>query len=282
MIGVDEHVWRHTHLGDRYMTVVIDLTPVRDRTGPARLLAMVPGRSKQAFKGWLAQQDPRFRASVEVVAMDGFTGFKTAASEEFPAAVAVMDPFHVVKLVADALDETRRRVQQWIFGRRGRRKDPLFITRKVLLTSTEFLTDKNHRQLENLFAEEDHLPVEMTWSVYQQVIAAYHNRDRTAGCRDLAAVIDSIAKRVPTGHAELARLGRTLAKRRADILALLRPPRHQQRANRGAQRQDRAPPRDRSRAPKHQQLQPQSTTRHRRPQTPVPLSNRMSRQGSSH
>ena len=41
VIGVDEHVWRHTRKGDKYVTVVIDLTPIRDGTGPARLLAMV-------------------------------------------------------------------------------------------------------------------------------------------------------------------------------------------------------------------------------------------------
>ena len=52
VLGVDEHVWRHTRLGDKYMTVIIDLTPVRDKTGPSRLLAMVPGRSKQVFKAW--------------------------------------------------------------------------------------------------------------------------------------------------------------------------------------------------------------------------------------
>ncbi|WP_370452785.1 transposase [Kribbella sp. VKM Ac-2568] len=45
---------------------------------------------------------------MDVVAMDGFTGFKTAAAEELPDAVAVMDPFHVVRLAGDALDECRR------------------------------------------------------------------------------------------------------------------------------------------------------------------------------
>lgn len=48
--GVDEHVWRHTRHGDKYVTVIIDLTPIRDSTGPSRLLDMVPGRSKQVFK----------------------------------------------------------------------------------------------------------------------------------------------------------------------------------------------------------------------------------------
>jgi len=46
VLGMDEHVWRHTRWGNRYVTVVIDLTPVADGTGPARLFDMVPGRSK--------------------------------------------------------------------------------------------------------------------------------------------------------------------------------------------------------------------------------------------
>jgi transposase len=98
VIGVDEHVWRHTRRGDKYVTVIIDLTAVRAGSGAARLLDMVEGRSKQAFKTWLAERPETWREGVEVVAMDGFTGFKTAAAEELPDAVAVMDPFHVVRL----------------------------------------------------------------------------------------------------------------------------------------------------------------------------------------
>ena len=60
VIGVDEHAWRHTRRGDKYVTVIIDLTPVRDGTGPARLLDMVEGRSKQVFKTWLDAQTSRF------------------------------------------------------------------------------------------------------------------------------------------------------------------------------------------------------------------------------
>ncbi len=51
--------------------MINDLTGIRDGTGPARLLDMVEGRSKQAFKTWLADRDQSFRDSVEVVAMDG-------------------------------------------------------------------------------------------------------------------------------------------------------------------------------------------------------------------
>ncbi len=57
VIGVDEHVWRHTRRRDKYVTVIIDLTGIRDGSGPARLLDMVEGRSKQAFKNWLGERE---------------------------------------------------------------------------------------------------------------------------------------------------------------------------------------------------------------------------------
>src|SRR5699024_2612291 len=141
VLGVDEHVWRHTRAGDKYVTVIIDLTPVREGTGPARLLDMVEGRSKQAFKTWLAERDEHWRAGLEVVAVDGVTGFKTATAEEVPEAVAVMAPFHVVRLGADALDECRRRVQQTTCGHRGRKGAPLYAARRTLLTGTDLLTE---------------------------------------------------------------------------------------------------------------------------------------------
>lgn len=140
-IGVDEHVWRHTRRGDKYVTVIIDLTPIREGTGPARLLDMVEGRSKQAFKSWLADRPQAWKESVEVVAMDGFTGYKSATTEELPDAVTVMDPFHVVRLAGDALDTCRRRVQQELHGHRGRRNDPLYRARRTLHTGTGLLTE---------------------------------------------------------------------------------------------------------------------------------------------
>ncbi|SPT53858.1 Transposase and inactivated derivatives [Actinomyces bovis] len=61
LLGVDEHVWRHTRSKDTYVTVIIDLTPVREKTGPSRLLDMVEGRSKQVFKTWLAARPQGWR-----------------------------------------------------------------------------------------------------------------------------------------------------------------------------------------------------------------------------
>jgi transposase len=219
VLGVDEHVWRHTRAGDRYVTVILDLTPIRDRTGPARLLDMVEGRSKHAFKTWLAARPAAWRDSIEVVAMDGFTGFKTATTEELPDAVAVMDPFHVVQLAGTALDDCRRRVQQTTLGHRGRKGDPLYGARRTLHTGTGLLTDKQQQRLETLFAGDDHVEVEATWGIYQRMIAAYREPDRRHARQLMQAVIDSLSSGVPKALKELARLGRTLKRRAADVLA---------------------------------------------------------------
>jgi transposase len=218
-IGVDEHVWRHTRRGDKYVTVIIDLTGIRDGTGPARLLDMVEGRSKQAFKTWLTERPQAWRDAVEVVAMDGFTGFKTAATEELPDAVTVMDPFHVVRLAGDALDRCRRRVQQAIHEHRGHKGDPLYSARRTLHTGAGLLTDKQIHRLRALFAVEEHVEVEATWGIYQRMIAAYRHEDRRRGRDLMTALIDSVSKGVPAALVEVVTLGRTLKKRADDVLA---------------------------------------------------------------
>jgi transposase len=219
VVGVDEHVWRHTRRGDKYVTVIIDLTGIREGTGPARLLDMVEGRSKQAFKQWLTERPTSWREAVEVVAMDGFTGFKTAAAEELPDAVAVMDPFHVVRLAGDALDRCRRRVQQAIHGHRGHKDDPLYSARRTLHTGADLLTDNQKDRISALFAADEHVEVEATWGIYQRMIAAYREPDRLKGRDLMSKLIESVSQGVPAALSEVITLGRTLKKRAADVLA---------------------------------------------------------------
>jgi transposase len=219
VLGVDEHVWRHTTKGDKYVTVIIDLTGIRDGTGPARLLDMVEGRSKQAFKTWLSERPKAWRDGIEVVAMDGFTSFKTATTEELPDATTAMDPFHVVRLAGDALDRCRRRIQQIIHGHRGRRDDPLYRARRTLHTGADLLTEKQRDRLVALFDGEDHVQVEATWGIYQRMIAAYREPDRVKGRELMVKLIESVSHGVPTVLSELITLGRTLKQRADDVLA---------------------------------------------------------------
>ena len=219
VLGVDEHVWRHTRHGDKYVTVIIDLTPIHDGTGPARLLDMVEGRSKAVFKTWLADRPKAWRDGIDVVAMDGFTGFKAAAAEEVPDAVAVMDSFHVVRLAGDALDRCRRRVQLQVHGHRGFKDDPLYKSRRTLHTGADLLTDKQTARLAALFADDAHVEVEAAWGIYQRMVAAYRAPDRAKGRELMTKLINSVSSGVPSCLTELITLGRTLKKRADDVLA---------------------------------------------------------------
>jgi transposase len=151
--------------------------------------------------------------------MDGFTGFKTATVEELPDAVAVMDPFHVVRLAGDALDRCRRRVQQAVHGHRGRKGDPLYSARRTLHTGADLLTDKQTDRLNALFAADEHVEIEATWGIYQRLIAAYRAPDRVRGKKMMQNLIESVSKGVPATLNEIITLGRTLKKRAADVLA---------------------------------------------------------------
>jgi transposase len=221
VIGVDEHKWAHVRTADAdgFVTVITDLTAVLAGSGPARLLDMVPGRSAAAMSNWLEARSQPFRDQVRIVAMDGFGGYKNAATTALPDAVTVMDPFHVVALAGHKLDVCRQRVQQDTLGHRGRTGDPLYRVRRTLRTRLALLTDRQRTRLETVFAIEEHVAVEVTWSAYQQIIAAYADENRQRGKTLLTGVIDRLRTGPPVGLEELATLGRTLHRRRDDVLA---------------------------------------------------------------
>lgn len=62
--------------GTRYVTVVIDLAPARDSTGPCWLVGMVEACGEKVFKGWLAQRDQVWRDGVEVWCDGRIHGFQ--------------------------------------------------------------------------------------------------------------------------------------------------------------------------------------------------------------
>jgi len=223
ILGVDEHVWKHTRRPGEpssMVTVLVDLTPLVDGEGPARLIDMRPGRSAEVLRSWLQQRSEAFRESVQVVTMDGFAGYATAVDHALPAATKVMDPFHVVHLAAEKLTGCRQRLQRETTGRRGRKDDPLYKHRRSLMTRTNYLTDRQKQRLNLLWAtDDDYVALQVTWAFYQDVIAAYGHPDKSRGKKLMTRVIHTLHKGLPEGLEELAQLGRTLWRRRAGILA---------------------------------------------------------------
>ncbi|GAA3076372.1 MULTISPECIES: ISL3 family transposase [Actinomycetes] len=219
-LGVDEHVWHHVdrrRRGPKELTGMVDLT--RDDRGQvqARLLDLVPGRTGKAYADWLATRSPEFRAGVQVAPLDPFAGYKNAIDAHLDEATAVLDAFHVVKLGTAAVDEVRRRVQQDTLGHRGRKGDPLYGIRRLLQTGMENLSQAQCRKIERVItADPRHEEVFIAFQCGQELRAAYQHHDLRAGRQIAVKALESFSS-CPVG--EIARLGRTLRKWRAEFLA---------------------------------------------------------------
>jgi len=219
VLGVDEHIWRPSKIGDpaRAVTGMVDLT--RDEHGNlhARLLDVVPGRSGTAYAGWLKDQPAGFIDGIEQASLDPFRGYANALRDELPDAVAVLDGFHVVKLGTQVVDEVRRRVQQDTLDRRGHKDDPLYKIRGLLRRGREHLSDKQIAKLNTCLQGGDpDWEVTLAWHGYQQLRSMYQATDPAAGRRIAEHVIASFPScPVP----EVARLGRTLEQWRQHVLA---------------------------------------------------------------
>jgi len=86
-------------------------------------------------------------------------------------------------------------------------------------TGADLLTDRQQqRPKQHLFASDDYAEVEATWGIYQRLVGAHRNPDRTHGKTGLTAVIDALTRR-RAPRTDRAPLTRTLAKRSADVLA---------------------------------------------------------------
>lgn len=93
--------------------------------------------------------------------MDGFTGIKTATTAQLPDAIAVMDdPFDLLRLAGDALDERRRRINRTHAATVAAPQTTLPGTR-----SRHVLPDRQHHRLKDLFVTHDHVEIETTWGI---------------------------------------------------------------------------------------------------------------------
>jgi transposase len=214
-LGVDEHVWQHAGPRRRTQlaTGIVDLT----RGRPPRLLEVVKGRTGTVYADWIAEREQVWRDAITVAALDPFRGYATALRMELPAATRVLDPFHVVRLGNQVVDEVRRRVQQTTLGHRGHRDDPLYAVRRLLCRGAEHLTDTQRAKLEAaLQAGDPTLAVTVAWHCAQALRAVYHVTDAAAGRRQAERLLTSLAGcPIP----EVARLGRTLRAWRTEFCA---------------------------------------------------------------
>jgi transposase len=132
-------------------------------------------------------------------------------------AVRVADPFHVVRVGNRCLDKVRRRVQNQTLGHRGRKANPLYRIRKLLLSGDEHLDDRGrNRMLLGLRIGDPHDEVLGAWLAKESVREVYLTDDARAAAILLDKAIAGCADDVVE---EIRSLGNTLSSWRAEILA---------------------------------------------------------------
>ena len=106
-IGIDDFSYRKGH---RYLTVVVD-----HDTG--LLVWAAPGRDRKTVEKFLDLIRKQRCEQIELVSCDMAEAIAGAVADRCPNAIRCVDPFHVIKLATDALDEIRREV--WNHARRA-------------------------------------------------------------------------------------------------------------------------------------------------------------------
>jgi transposase len=106
-IGIDEISHRK---GQRYLTVVVD-------HDSGRLVWAAGGRDRKTVERFLDQLGQERCRQLELVSADMAAWVAGPIGERCPQAELCLDPFHIVMLATDALDEVRREV--WNEARRA-------------------------------------------------------------------------------------------------------------------------------------------------------------------
>lgn len=196
VVGIDEHRrgrarWRkdpatgkNVLVSDRWHTCFYDLS------GTQGLLGQVEGRTSADAAYWLALAPAAWRQTVDAVVIDMCTIYLSAIRRALPQAVVAVDPFHVVQLANNKVHEVRRRVTRERHGRRGRKNDPEYGVKNLLVRNREDLTD---RQLARMWNALDGDGTHGT----RQILAAWIAKEKL---RDVLALSASRTGTTPTAR----------------------------------------------------------------------------------
>ena len=143
-IGVDEISWRKHH---KYLTLVVD----HDR---GVVVWGAKGKDSATLDKFFTELGPQRSQQIQAVSLDLGPAFikSVRTPGNAPQAVICADPFHVVKLVSEALDEVRRDLWQQLRRLPGgdRWAKDFKGARWALLKNPDDLTDRQAAQLARL------------------------------------------------------------------------------------------------------------------------------------
>lgn len=202
-IGLDETSFvRLAGAHTSYATTVCDVEH-------HQIIDILPSRHFVDVAGFLDKQPEAWKARVRYGALDMSATYAAVYTVVLPKAAQVVDSFHVISLANRALDAVRRRVQNEQTGHRGRRDDPLYRARRVLLIGEERLTAKAAQRLSSLLTLGDpNAEVAIAYRVKERLREFYRTREPATARAMLDELIGHCRRH--TMPPELQKLGRTL------------------------------------------------------------------------
>jgi len=193
VLGIDETRrgkadWRHDPETGKWV-LVADCWHVGfvDAAGHAGLFGQVEGRTGEKVMAWLAAQAEAWKKQITHVAIDMCATFRSAIRAALPHARVVVDAFHLVQMANRKVGDLRRRLTFTQRGRRGKKGDPEWEIRGLLVRNRENLSrdqlDKIDRHLEWMGTRGRHIK------------AGWHAKELL---RDLLRLTERHAGRPPT------------------------------------------------------------------------------------
>ena len=139
-IGIDEIQWQRGH---HYLTLVY-----RIEDGMKRLLWVAQERTEESLRGFFQYLSEAERQSIRFVCSDMWQPYLKVIAEQLRQAVHVLDRFHIMKKINEAIDEVRRSEAARL--KRDGYEEVLKHSRWCLLKRKENLTEKQAVKLSEL------------------------------------------------------------------------------------------------------------------------------------
>jgi transposase len=201
-LGIDEHRYRRVRWFrdetggwgrvEPWMSTIVN-------ADCCQVLGIVDGRDSGSVAAWLATRSQAWRDRIEVVAIDPSAPFKKAIREQLPNALVSVDGFHLVQLANLMVTRVRQRLIRDREDRRGRKIDPAWANRRLLLRGYNTLSAQARARLEAVFATDDPTDeLSAAWGVKEQLrrllkvqtVEQARHEKMILGCYVLAAAME--------------------------------------------------------------------------------------------
>jgi transposase len=176
-----------------------------------QIIDILPTRDFSDVAAWIDAQPQAWKERILFGTLDMSAVYAAVYTVMLPKASQVVDPFHAVSLANRALDAVRRRVQTELLGHRGRKDDPLYRARRVLLMAEEKLDQESTERLRSLLELGDpNAEVAIAYRVKERLRDFYRAPDYATGRLILEELKHHCTKKAMPP--EIQKLGRTLSR----------------------------------------------------------------------